>query len=86
MTITVNALLTITACAGIGVLAGYFFGITQKNKLQKKIQHLESEMLSSHAEILKLSKALTEKEASQGKSLVVSMTEGVSSGLKKPNI
>lgn len=70
-------LAVIPVCTICFLAIGYWAGINQKNKIQKKIHHLESEMLQSHAEILRLSKEIAEQEKEQNKSLVVALHETV---------
>jgi len=62
----------------LSAYAGYFFRSAQIAKARKRIIYLENEMLSNHAEILKLQQqiVLSEKENNQSqKSKVVLMKD-----------
>jgi hypothetical protein len=56
---------------------GYWIGSVKKTKIQHSIYQLETDMLNSHAEILRLSKEIAEKEKEQNKSIVVTLNEGL---------
>jgi hypothetical protein len=74
ITININVLIILA----IGILSfaiGYWVNSVKKNKIEQKIRHLESEMLNSHAEILRLSKEMAEKALVENKTLVVPIHE-----------
>lgn len=74
ITININVLF-ILAIGILSLAIGYWAGIAKKNKIEQKIRHLETEMLNSHAEILRLSKEMAEREMAENKTLVVPIHE-----------
>ena len=75
MTISVLWLPVLTL---VSVLLGFFFRSAQIKKAKKRILSLENEMLSNHAEILKLQEELVAMEKLSGlpyKSRVVTMKD-----------
>jgi hypothetical protein len=72
--VTIN-LLFIIAISVIALALGFWLGSLKRNKVEEKIRHLEIEMLNSHAEILRLSKEIAEKEMAENKTLVVPIHE-----------
>jgi hypothetical protein len=72
--VTINVLV-ILAIAIFTMAIGFWLGSLKRNKIEQKIRFLENEMLNSHAEILRLSKEMAEKEMAENKTLVVPIHE-----------
>jgi hypothetical protein len=69
------SLISIGALVLFPFTAGLWLGTAKRSKIEKKIRQLETEMLNSHAEILRLSKEIADKETEQSKTLVVPLHE-----------
>jgi hypothetical protein len=74
ITISLN-IFFIAAISFLSLLIGYWVGLAKRWKIEKKIQNLENEMLNSHAEILRLSKEIADKEIEESKTLVVPLRD-----------
>lgn len=72
--VTINVLV-ILAIAIFTLFVGFWLGSLKRNKIEQKIRHLETEMLNSHAEILRLSKEIADKEMEENMTLVVPIHE-----------
>ncbi|MBC7903846.1 MAG: hypothetical protein H7Y27_10500 [Gemmatimonadaceae bacterium] len=68
---------TLTGIILIALFVGFMLRAAQLSRIKQSNERLENEMLSNHAEILKLQKELADKTSVQSRTPIVPMRESV---------
>lgn len=67
-------------------LTGFILKNMRLSNTRKLVERLEQEMLGSHAEILRLQKELSEKEANQSQAPIFSIRDNITTESSKDNL